>query len=97
VVEVANDKQEREICDIISKEDADSVPHYWVQWNATLVSKYEIGKARALVARFEARLRAQGKQRGGKGRGRMLPSNTGIQATGKTQQKKGRGRPRKQV
>jgi hypothetical protein len=50
VVEVPNDKQEWEICDIIGKEDVDGVPHYWVQWNATLVSKYEMGKARALVA-----------------------------------------------
>jgi hypothetical protein len=29
-VEVANDKQEWEICDIIDKEDVDGVPHYWV-------------------------------------------------------------------
>jgi hypothetical protein len=28
---VVNDKQEWEICDIISKEDVDGVPHYWVQ------------------------------------------------------------------
>ena len=27
-VEVANDKQEWEVCDIISKEDVDGVPHY---------------------------------------------------------------------
>ena len=37
VAEVANDKQEWEICDIIAKEDADGVPHYWVQWSATLL------------------------------------------------------------
>jgi hypothetical protein len=30
-VEVANDKQEWEICSIIDKEDIDSVLHYWVQ------------------------------------------------------------------
>jgi hypothetical protein len=29
VVEVANDKQEYEICDIIGKEDVDGVLHYW--------------------------------------------------------------------
>jgi hypothetical protein len=103
VVEVGNDNQEWEICDIIGKEDIDGVPHYWVQWSATLVSKYEMGKARALVARFEAQLRAQGKQRSGKGRGRLLPSNAGkqatggVHATGETQQKRGRGRPWKQV
>ena len=58
-VEVANDKQEWEICNIIGKEDVDGVPHYWVQWSATLVPKCEMGKARALMARFEAGLQAQ--------------------------------------
>ena len=55
-----------------------------------------MGKARALAARFEAGLRAQRKQKGGKGRGRLLPSKAGkqaaagVRATGQTQQK-GRG------
>ena len=103
VAEVANDKQEWEICDIIGKEDVDGVPHYWVQWSITLVPKSEMRKARALVARFEAGLRAQRKQKGGKGRGRLLPSKAGkqaaagVRATGQTQEKKRRGRPRKQV
>jgi hypothetical protein len=100
-VEVANDKQEWEICDIIGKEDVDGAPHYWVQWSTTLVPKCEMRKARALIARFEAGLRAQRKQKGGKGRDRPSPSRAGKQAgtraTGETQQKKGRGRPRKQV
>ena len=30
-VEVADDKQEWEICDIVGKEDIDGVLHYWVQ------------------------------------------------------------------
>ena len=60
-VTVADSRQEREICDIVSKEDVDGVPHYWVQWSLTLVPKSEIWKARALVARSEA---GQGKQRG---------------------------------
>jgi hypothetical protein len=47
---------------IIDKEDADGVPHYWVKWGPMLVPKSEIGRARALVARFEAGLRAQRKQ-----------------------------------
>ena len=103
VAEVANDKQEWEICDIVGKEDVDGVPYYWVQWSITLVPKSEMGKARALVARFEAELRAQRKQKGGKGRGRLLPSKAGKQAaagvrgTGQTQEKKRRGRPRKQA
>ena len=83
VVEVANDRQELEICGIIDNEDVDGVPDYWVQWSATLVPKCEMGKARALIARFEAGLRAQRKQRkqkGGKGRGRLLPSKAGKQA-----------------
>jgi hypothetical protein len=101
-VEVANNKQEWEICDIVGKEDVDGVPHYWVQWSVTLVPKSEMGKARALVARFEAGLRAQRKQKGGKGRGRLLPSKAGkraaagVRTTGQTQQK-GRGRPRKEA
>jgi hypothetical protein len=101
VVEVANDKQEWEICDIIGKEDVDGEPHYWVQWSATLVPKCEMGKARALITRFEARLRAQGRQRGKIGRERLPLSKAGktvgARATGKTPQKRGRGRPRKQV
>jgi hypothetical protein len=44
VAEVADSKQEWEICDIISKEDVDGVVHYLVQWEATLVPKYELGK-----------------------------------------------------
>jgi hypothetical protein len=65
------------------------------------VPKCDIGKARALIARFEAGLRAQHKQKGGKGRGRPFLSRAGKQAgtwvTGETKQKKGQGRPRKQV
>jgi hypothetical protein len=102
-VAVADDKQEWEICDIVGKEDIDGVPHYWVQWSVTLVPKHEMGKARALVARFDAGLRAQGKQKGGKGRGRLPPSKPGkraiaqVRTKGETQKKRGRGRPRKQV
>jgi hypothetical protein len=102
-VAVADSKQEWEICDIVGKEDVDGVPHYWVQWSITLVPKSEMGKARALVARFEAELRAQRKQKGGKGRGRLLPSKAGkqvaagVRATGQTQEKKQRGRLRKRV
>jgi hypothetical protein len=66
-----------------------------VEWNATLVPKYEMGKARALIARFEAQLRAQGRQRGRKGRERhpLLKASkkaiTGARATSGTQQRKG--------
>jgi hypothetical protein len=100
-VEIASDNQEWEICDIIGKEDVDGEPHYWVQWSATLVPKCEMGKSTALIARFETGLRAQRKQRGSKGRGKLFQSKAGKQAgtgaTDNTQQKKGRGRPRKQV
>jgi hypothetical protein len=72
-VAAADTKQEWEICDIFGKEDVDGAPHYWVQWSITLVPKSEMGKARALVARFEAELQAQRKQKGWKGRGRLLP------------------------
>jgi hypothetical protein len=96
-----DDKQEWEVCDIIDKEDVDGVPHYWVQWSATLVPKCEMGKARALIAIFEAGLRAQRKQKGGKGRDRPFLSRAGKQAgtraIGETRQKKWQGRPRKQV
>jgi hypothetical protein len=65
------------------------------------VPKSEMGKARALVARLEAGLRAQRKQKGRKGRGRLLPlkadrqAAAGVRATGQTQEKKRRSRPRK--
>ena len=91
---MANGKQEWEICGIIDGEDVDGVAHYWVQWSPTLVPAFEMGKARALVARYKARLRAQDQQKGGKGRGRQLPSKAGKQAsagvcaTGQTQEKK---------
>jgi hypothetical protein len=51
------------------------------------VPKYEIGKAMALVARFEAQLQAQGRQRGRKGRERQAGKKaiTGARATGRTQ------------
>jgi hypothetical protein len=98
---VADNKQEWEICDIVSKGDIDGVPHYWVQWSVTLLPKFEMGKARALVARFEAGLRAQGKQKCGKGRGKLPPLKpgkraiAGVRTKGETQKKRGRGRPRK--
>ena len=93
VVVVVDKKQEWEICGIIGKEDVDGEPHYWVQWSPTLVPKSEMGKATALVTRFEAGLRAQRKQRGGKGRGGLLSSKpgkqaaVGVHATGQTQEK----------
>jgi hypothetical protein len=55
VVEV-DSKREWEICDIIGKEDVDGVVHYLVEWSATLMPKYELKKAKALVDKFEARL-----------------------------------------
>jgi len=67
------------------------------------VPKYEMGKARALVTRFEAGLRAQGMQKGGKGHRRLPPWKPGKRAIagvctkGETQKKRGRGRPRKEV
>src|ERR1700733_6287400 len=89
-VAVADNKQEWEIYDIVGKEDVDGVLHYWVQWSVTLVPKYEMGKARDLVARFEAGLRAQHKEKGKKGRGRLLPSKAtaGVHPTGQRQEKK---------
>jgi hypothetical protein len=79
----------RGIYDIIGKEDVDGVPHYWVQWNATLVPKYEMERARALIAKFEAGLRAQRKQKGEKGQDRQ--AITKARTTGGTQQRKERG------
>jgi hypothetical protein len=99
VAEVADGKQEWEIRDIIGKEVVDGEIHYLVEWSATLVPKCELGKAKVLVDKFEARLRAQCRQRGGKRRGRLPPSKASKQAiadnraNGETQQNKGRGRP----
>jgi hypothetical protein len=92
-------KQEWEIRDIIGKEDVDGVVHYLVEWSTTLVPKYELGKAKGLVEKFEARLRAQARQ----GNKRQRPPQsmaclrTAVAAhgIGRTQQKKRRSRPRK--
>ena len=93
-------KQEWEIRDIIGKEDVDGVVHYLVEWSATLVPKYELGKAKALVDKFEARLRAQARQ----GDRRRRPQSkagqqtvVGAHATGRMQQKKRRSRPWKET
>ena len=66
--------------------------------------KYEMGKARALVARFETRLRAQSQQSGGKRRGeaaffegRQEGSYRSPVRQARCTRKGGRGRPRKQV
>jgi hypothetical protein len=66
VAEVADGKQEWDIRDIIGKEVVDGEVHYLVEWSATLVPKYELGKAKVLVDKFEARLQAQCRQMGGK-------------------------------
>jgi hypothetical protein len=96
-------RQEWEIRDIIGKEDVDGVLHYWVKWEPTLVPKYELKKAKRLVEKFEARLRAQGRQKVGKSRGKLLTLREGNNRTmrvsmeGDMQQKKRRGRPPKHV
>jgi hypothetical protein len=77
VAEVAEGKQEWDICDIIGKEVVDSEVHYLVEWSATLVPKYELGKAKVLVDKFEAQLQVQCRQRGGKRRGRLPLSKAG--------------------
>ncbi len=59
MTEVADGKQEWEICDIIGKEVVNGEVLYLVEWSATLVHKWELGKAKHLVDKFEAQLRAQ--------------------------------------
>ncbi len=53
VAEGADSKQEEEVRDIIGTEVIDSLPHYWVEWRATSVPKYELKKARALVEKWQ--------------------------------------------
>jgi hypothetical protein len=102
-----DDKQEWEIDDIIDREDIDGVPHYWVEWMPTLVPKYHLKNATALVNKFEARLRAEARQCNGTWRGQRrgeLPTSqagrlvvVGACKTSETQQRKRRGRPCKQT
>jgi hypothetical protein len=98
-----NGDQEWEIQDVIGKEVVDSVVHYWVQWEATLLPEYELPKAKALVEKFEARLRAQARQKDidGEWQGRVPDSKAGRQAiVGASimrQQKRPRDRPRKHM
>jgi hypothetical protein len=67
LAEVVDANQEWEICDIIGKEDVNGVVHYLVEWNPTLMPKYALAKAKGLVNKFEARLRAQSMQENGRG------------------------------
>jgi hypothetical protein len=67
LAEVTDANQEWEICDIIGKEYIDSVVHYLVEWNPTLMPKYALAKAKGLVNKFEARLRAQSIQENRRG------------------------------
>jgi hypothetical protein len=61
---VTDGKQEWEVCDIIGKKVVNGEVYYLVEWSAKLAPKYELGKATALVDKFEARLRAQCRRRG---------------------------------
>jgi hypothetical protein len=99
VAEVTDGKQEWDMRDIIGKEVVGGEVHYLVEWSATLVPKYELGKAKVLVDKFEARLRAQERQTGGKGRGRLPQSKAGRRAAvgAHATRQKQRGRPRKPV
>lgn len=72
MAEVADGKQEWEIRDIIGKEVVDGEVYYLVEWSATWVPKLEMGKAKGLVDKFEARLRAKCKQRTRKDKGGCL-------------------------
>jgi hypothetical protein len=79
VAEAEDDKQEWEISDIVGKEVVDGQVHYLVEWSATLVPKCELGKAKVLVDKFEARLLAQCKQRAGKRQVRLPQSKPSRQ------------------
>ena len=56
VAEVAGGKQEWDIRDIIGKEVVNGEVHYLVEWSATLVPKYKLGKAKVLVDKFKVQL-----------------------------------------
>lgn len=71
IVEI-DSKQDLEIHNIIRKEDVDRVVHYLVEWNPTLVLKYALKNAKEMMNKFEARLRAQARQK--KGRVRLQQS-----------------------
>jgi hypothetical protein len=60
------------------EEYIDGLPRYWVKWIATLVSESDIRKLKTLLARFEA---SQRKQKGGKGRGRLLLLKAGTRVS----------------
>jgi hypothetical protein len=47
---------------------------------AFVLPKYDLKKAGVLVEKFEARLRAQGRQSGGRYRGKLPPSTADSQA-----------------
>jgi hypothetical protein len=81
MVNVIDDNQGSEIRDDIAKEDVDGVVHYLVEWSPTLMPKYVLSKAKGLVNKFEARLRAQGMRQGEKKEGGCLhPLKVGKKA-----------------
>jgi hypothetical protein len=102
-VSEVNCDQEWEIQDIIGKEVVDGVVHYWVQWEATLLPEHESPKTKALVKKFEARRRAQARQKDvdAEGQGNVPVWKAGRQAimgaSITRQQKRPRGRPRKHI
>jgi hypothetical protein len=70
--QAVDNKHKWEIRDVIGKEVVNGEAHYLVEWSATLVPKCELGKAKALVEKFKARLRVQCRQSGEGKRGRRL-------------------------
>jgi hypothetical protein len=98
VAEVADNKQEWEICGIINDKDVDDELHYLVQWTPTWVSASQPENAMVLVAEYK-----KSKQKDEKRRGRLRTSKAGKEAIAgaraidKGQKKRGQGRPRKQV
>lgn len=86
-----------EVREIIGKEDVDGVLHYMVEWHPTLMPEQSLGKAKELVNKFEARLRAQRKVKNGRGRPGLKRGVTKPNAPTAQEKKKPRGQPRNVV
>ena len=88
-----------EVREVIGKEYVDGVLHYMVKWCSTLEPVHSLEHAKELVDKFEARLGALRKDKGGRvgpGVKRDGQSVMGAEVSGGQKQKRPRGRPRKQ-
>lgn len=89
--------QEWEVRRIIGKENIDSVLHYLVDWQPTLLPKDSLGHAKDLIDKFEASIHTPNNGQGSLGSKPEQKPRVDATVLRGQQGTKPRGRPRKQV